>query len=226
MSSNLDIDFTAKVLQNEGVPVPLQILDESGSPSFDADGEIRVEFRAVRMTAATMMGIESEFSGYTVRESVPELVTKQELVTDPTSGETSLQSRTRPTGATVSEERVFYGAEAFEERGKREPFVTVIKALSLCLGEKESWVAERLLTNRMEYYFIAITGAIQLAQGVDPFQIQRLLESSEAALVAAKRANDAGISILVQENDAAVEQMEKALRDLEKTQDGLPGTNG
>jgi hypothetical protein len=208
---NLDIDYTAKVLKNTGVPIALLVLDGDGEVTYDSSGERKVETFNLRLTAGSMMGIEEEFGGYRVEVTEPEIRNKQVLETDPVSKETRLVQKRVATGNMVTTPKVFYGAEALEEMGKREPFRATVKALSIALGMKADEVASRLITEEMEMYFVALTGAIHLAQGVDPFQIQRLLETSAEAVGAARQANDAGIEILTIQNQEVVETVKKTL---------------
>jgi hypothetical protein len=219
---NLDIDYTPTVLQNRGVPIALNIFNDDGSQAFEADGTPKREIFYVRMTAGTMMALETEFNGYTIKTNEPEIRGKNVLETDPETGETNLVTKQVSTGGIISVEQTFYGAEALEEAGKREPFGTVVKTVSICLGLPREEVANRLITDQMQMYFVAITGAIQIAQGSDPFQIQRLLESSAAAVDAGKRATDAGLEIITRQSLEMVEEVGKTLDQAS----GLLGSNG
>jgi hypothetical protein len=220
--SNLSIDYTPNVLQNKGVPIPLLVLDEAGGISFDSEGSQRTEEVHLRMTAGAMMEIEEEFSGFSVEHSEPEMKTRQQLETNKETGETELVSKRVLTGNMVSVSKAYYGTEALEESGKREPYKTVIKVLSICLKMKPQELADRLVTAHMEMYFVAITCAIQIAQGVDPLVIQRLLESSSDAVDASKEAANAGVKLLTAQNEEVVVEVNKALENV----DGHLGKSG
>lgn len=219
---NLDIDYTQTVLKNKGVPVRLKVLNDDGSEQFDSEGELKTEIHFVRLNAGHMMELEDQLHGYTVKVSEPEVRMKNFTETDKVTGEINLVSRPATTGNVILVNKSFYGMDALEEMGRREPFKAVVTAMSIALGLPQKEVATRLITQEMEMYFVSITGAIQIANGIDPFQIQRLLESSAAAVGAARRANDAGIEVLTKQNEEVVTEVTKTLN----RADGLLGKTG
>jgi len=225
----LEIDYTARVLENQGVPVRFKVLDEDGEPVYDSDGEPKIEIRHIKMTSRIMMRIEQAFSGYTVKVQEPEMKVSHVLDLDPEDGKEYVTPKTVPTGHMALREQVFYGAAALEAMSEREPATAVVKALAIMLGESETWVADRMFYAEQEIYMASMSICIQVAQGVDPTKAAMLLEGSIVALNHARDAADLGVEIQAREQDALVETIEEAVAMMTKIKAeevGIPGSDG
>jgi len=174
------------ILRNKGVPITLYLLDETGSlvmTSDEPDAEPVTSTVHLRFTARMVADVEEMFDG--IKATVA--ITEKRAVLDGAGN-----AIVGPAGPVVedvvvgTEDRTFYGLQAFQQAMEIHPVGAMLKVMALALGTTPEIIDRRMLVEEFANYRNAVGVAWSIAQGVDPTVAARTLQQANAAVAATK----------------------------------------
>jgi hypothetical protein len=171
------------ILRNVGVPILLyRLVDGARVPiNGDQDADFVTEKLHLRFDANAVATVEDWFDGF--RATVPIIQKEVMLGADgsPLVGPTGPVYVEKVVG---SEERVYYGQEAFQAAMQGKPMKTIRDTMAAALRCSPETMGERMIQSEGLDYQNAVGVAWALAQGLDPTDAARMLQSARAALAA------------------------------------------
>ncbi len=181
------IDFTPRVLQNQGVPVELYDLDADGRVRYNAEGEETRKTVFLRFTTGTLAEVEATFSEFEIFEFENETKVRHTLREDE-NGKKVLVPIVEPTGKRIEVSRMARGVEAYNAAIIDQPVRTAIRLLSILTKVAEDEIETQMIPEEIALYNQGASIALSMAQGLDPTSASLQVEAARMTFSASKLA--------------------------------------